>query len=321
MHTLSRRFVQIALPLIALCVMTVVPSGQAERNARPDINQSDDPVLGAFRFRSIGPASMGGRIDDIEVSRERPEHHLHRLRGRRRVQVDEQRHDVRARLRDVRQRVDRRHRHPSDESQHRLRRHGRAEQPADVVVRRRHLQDDRRRQDVHATSASRKRRRSRASSSIRSNPERCTSPSPGHLFGPSPDRGIYKTTDGGKTWNKIKFIDDEHRLHRHRDRSVEQQRALRGELSAPAQRLLLQRRRAGQRALEDRRTPARRGRSSTSTACRRARTAASRSTSSRSNPNVVYAQIEAGETGTPERTTPRRGAAPPRKRLRRAPRQ
>src|ERR1039458_5112557 len=27
---------------------------------------------------------------------------------------------------------------------------------------------------------------------------------PGHLFGPSADRGVYKTTDGGKTWDKIK---------------------------------------------------------------------------------------------------------------------
>src|SRR5262245_3444474 len=32
--------------------------------------------------------------------------------------------------------------------------------------------------------------------------------SPGHLFGPNPDRGIYKTSDGGRTWNKIKFIDE-----------------------------------------------------------------------------------------------------------------
>ena len=29
----------------------------------------------------------------------------------------------------------------------------------------------------------------------------------GHLFGPNPERGIFKTTDGGKTWNNIKFID------------------------------------------------------------------------------------------------------------------
>jgi len=31
---------------------------------------------------------------------------------------------------------------------------------------------------------------------------------PGHLFGPNPDRGVYKTTDGGKTWNKIKYVDE-----------------------------------------------------------------------------------------------------------------
>jgi len=31
---------------------------------------------------------------------------------------------------------------------------------------------------------------------------------PGHLFGPSPDGGVYKTTDGGKTWAKIKYIDE-----------------------------------------------------------------------------------------------------------------
>ena len=37
--------------------------------------------------------------------------------------------------------LDRRHRHPSDKPGHRLRRHRRAEQPADLVVRRRHLQD------------------------------------------------------------------------------------------------------------------------------------------------------------------------------------
>src|SRR5437764_8291745 len=41
------------------------------------------------------------------------------------------------------------------------------------------------------------------------NPETVYVASPGHLFGPGPDRGVYKTTDGGKTWNKIKFIDDD----------------------------------------------------------------------------------------------------------------
>lgn len=30
----------------------------------------------------------------------------------------------------------------------------------------------------------------------------------GHLFGPNPERGLFKTTDGGKTWSKILYIND-----------------------------------------------------------------------------------------------------------------
>ncbi len=31
----------------------------------------------------------------------------------------------------------------------------------------------------------------------------------GHLFGPNKDRGVFKTTDGGKTWTNVKFIDED----------------------------------------------------------------------------------------------------------------
>jgi photosystem II stability/assembly factor-like uncharacterized protein len=31
----------------------------------------------------------------------------------------------------------------------------------------------------------------------------------GHLFGPNPERGLYKTTDGGKTWTNSKFVDQD----------------------------------------------------------------------------------------------------------------
>lgn len=31
----------------------------------------------------------------------------------------------------------------------------------------------------------------------------------GHLFGPHPDRGVYKTTDGGKTWRKVLFVNEQ----------------------------------------------------------------------------------------------------------------
>ena len=31
----------------------------------------------------------------------------------------------------------------------------------------------------------------------------------GHLFGPNKERGVYKTTDGGTTWTNVKFIDED----------------------------------------------------------------------------------------------------------------
>ncbi len=31
---------------------------------------------------------------------------------------------------------------------------------------------------------------------------------PGHLWGPNPDRGVFKTTDGGKSWKKVLFVDE-----------------------------------------------------------------------------------------------------------------
>ncbi len=30
----------------------------------------------------------------------------------------------------------------------------------------------------------------------------------GHLFAPNPDRGVFKTTDGGQTWKKVLYVDD-----------------------------------------------------------------------------------------------------------------
>src|SRR5690606_15247104 len=31
----------------------------------------------------------------------------------------------------------------------------------------------------------------------------------GHLWGPNPERGVFKTTDGGKTWAKVLYVDDD----------------------------------------------------------------------------------------------------------------
>ncbi|MGH9855294.1 MAG: hypothetical protein ACREBD_36125, partial [Blastocatellia bacterium] len=47
---------------LALQFSSTLPSNaqqQQNRPAPPPINQSDDPILKPFRWRSIGPASMG----------------------------------------------------------------------------------------------------------------------------------------------------------------------------------------------------------------------------------------------------------------------
>ena len=56
------------LALVPLCAALL--AGQAPPPVRDSamINRSPNPVLAPFRFRSIGPASMGGRVDDIEVA-------------------------------------------------------------------------------------------------------------------------------------------------------------------------------------------------------------------------------------------------------------
>src|SRR5262245_27045996 len=60
---------------------TATPAPAAPQGQRPTpspsptptpINWSTDPVLKRFVARSIGPASMGGRIDDIAVVEQNP---------------------------------------------------------------------------------------------------------------------------------------------------------------------------------------------------------------------------------------------------------
>ena len=73
---------------------------------------------------------------------------------------------------------------------------------------RRRLEVDGCRQDLDEHGASRIRTTSPASSSIPKNPDVVYVAAMGHLFGPNAERGVFKTTDGGRTWAKVLYVDD-----------------------------------------------------------------------------------------------------------------
>ncbi len=132
-----------------------------------------------------------------------------------------------------------------EEPERRLGRHRREQQPAQRRLRRRRLQVARRRQDAGRTSAS---TTSEHIGKILIDPRDSNVvyvAAQGPLWGPGGDRGLYKTTDGGKTWKKVLDDQREHRRHRRRARPAQPRRALRRGLPAPAPRLDAHQRRPG----------------------------------------------------------------------------
>src|SRR5205823_9305427 len=77
MHTMfPNRLARLGLALVAVPVLATIVATQGRGGgdgARDHvINGSEHSLLAPFQFRSIGPASMGGRIDDIAVAESDP---------------------------------------------------------------------------------------------------------------------------------------------------------------------------------------------------------------------------------------------------------
>ena len=298
--------------MVPLFITTVLPAG---RSAAAAAAADDQPVHRSAAEDVPLPLDRPGQHGRTHRRHrgvgERSEHHLRRLRGRRRVQVREQRHDVRRRC--SRPTAPRRSAtspsiRPTPTSS--------TSAPARRTTARRRRS---------ATASTRRPTAARPSRNIGlketqtiarividpKNPETVYVASPGHLFGPNPERGIYKTTDGGKTWNKIKFIDDDTGLHRHRDRS----RRTRSILYAAS----YQRRRSGccfngggpgSAHLEDDGRGQDLDEADAAPACRRAPTAASRSTS---RDRTRTSSTRRSRPARSARRRPARGADPTRR--------
>jgi photosystem II stability/assembly factor-like uncharacterized protein len=55
------------LVLLAMLLAPAVASAQGEQNGPPPVNAATDPLLRGFEWRAIGPIGQGGRVDDIEA--------------------------------------------------------------------------------------------------------------------------------------------------------------------------------------------------------------------------------------------------------------
>ena len=120
----------------------------------------------------------------------------------------------------------------------------------------------------------------------------------GHVFKPNPERGIYKTTDGGKTWRKVLLRRCEYRRQRRRDRSKHTQHALRNDVAGAALSLDARQRRPGKRSLQNhRRRRALDERLEESRLRRRDTRQDGRFAFAQSDPRIVYAMVQASDGG------------------------
>lgn len=198
-----RALAVLALPILA---PPAGAQGGGQQAAQPMINQSSDPLLRSFRFRNIGPASMGGRIDDIAVSESNPNiiYLGYAVGG---VWKSENNgttfhpvfdtYEV-ASIGDIAI-------HPTN---------------PDIVYVGTGEANNRQTTSFGAgmykttdggrtwTYIGLRETQSIARVVIDPrNPETIYVASPGHLFGPNEERGVYKSTNGGRTWAKVKYVD------------------------------------------------------------------------------------------------------------------
>src|SRR5436309_2683728 len=207
------RFGRLAVPLTLLVLPLFITTGATQQRQRRTgdstvINQSDDPLLASFRFRSIGPASMGGRIDDIAVSESDPSiiYIGYAVGGVFKSENNGTTFE------------------PVFENYGTASNGDIAIHPTNPNIVYVGTGEPNNRQTtsfgdgIYKTTDGGKTWTNMGLKETQSiarividprNPETVYVASPGHLFGPNPDRGVYKTTNGGKTWNKIKYIDED----------------------------------------------------------------------------------------------------------------
>lgn len=206
------RAIRTSVTLVAAAIAISAPclasaQGNFTRRDTVIVNRSTNPVLADFRFRSIGPASMGGRIDDIAVFEKDPRiFYVGYATGGMFKTTN-----------------------AGTTFQAVFERYGSAS-IGDIAV-------DQKNSDLVYVGTGEPNNRQTSSfgdgiykstdggktfknvglretqtiARVVIDPRNSNIvyvASPGHLFGPNAERGVFKTTDGGSTWINIKFIDE-----------------------------------------------------------------------------------------------------------------
>ena len=171
---------------------------------------------------------MAGRITDVEGDPKNPKIVLRHRRDRRHLEDDQRRHDVHPALGSRADRVDGRHRDRAERSEDHST-PARARTTRATASRRAAACTSRSTAaSPGSRSDSRRRSTSAASSSIRRIRTSSTSPRVGATWASNPERGLYKTIDGGKTWQHDQVHQRQGGLHRRRDGSARSEHAVRG---------------------------------------------------------------------------------------------
>ena len=117
----------------------------------------------------------------------------------------------------------------------------------------------------------------------------------GHAYGPQPERGVFRTTDGGKTWDRVLFVDENTGCSELAMDPTNPRKLFAGMWQFDIKTWGRESGGPGQRTVHVERRRRRRGRGSRATACRRATVGKVKVAIAPSNPDRVYAMIETGD--------------------------
>lgn len=203
----TRQAAVFALVLGAQSLAAQGPPAQQADTARPPINQADDLALRGFRWRVIGPIGQGGRVDDIAVVERDPQvYYIGFATGG--IWKTTTHGVTFTPVFDT-------------YSTHSIGDLAIAQSNPDIVYAGTGEANNRQSSSfgdgVYKTTDGGKTWTNvglRETQSIArvvvhpSNPNVVWVAANGHLFGPNAERGVYKTSDGGRTWRKTLFVDD-----------------------------------------------------------------------------------------------------------------